>query len=330
MNPPKPPHGPDPLDEAVAAFRAMPVPPCPAGDDWAARMVPGPSPATESPPHSRRSLLVRIVPLSAAAAVLVAAGFTAFFAGPASVALGDVVKAAERHKLVRYHMAQGGETRDGSSVQPLTQVAHADLRAPRFRTDHRSPGSLQGAIDFESIYVMDGVKGVTMQRLTETVTEKGKTDPEAIKILKDFEHLGVPRKIVTLTDFYGDLTPASADRTRSILENLRDLEAHKDAVATRGKFRGADVLKYRIEEGPRTTTLWVDAATKLPVRMEYESTDPKDTGGGEMIKTKYVMSDFEWDPALEGFKDIDELFSTEPAAGYKVEDRRKPKENAGQ
>ena len=329
MNSPTPPHDSPPLDAAVSAFREMPVPPCPADDHWMVRIVPGPSPVIESLSHSRRSLLMRIVPLSAAAAALVAVGLASLLAGPASIALGDVIKAAEKHKLVRYRVVQGCETKDGTSPQPMTEEAFADLKAPRFRTTMRSPGTLRGAVDFESIFVMDGTKGVTMHRITEVVTEKGKTDPEAIAELKQFESLGTPRKIVTFSDFWTGLSPAVANRSKSILENLRELEGHRDAVATKGKFRGADVLKYRVEDGPHTTTLLVDAATKLPVRMEYESTDPSRTGPG-VTKVTYIMSDFEWDPELKGVESIDELFSTEPSAGYKIEDLRKAKDKAGQ
>src|SRR5207248_1533997 len=157
---------------------------------------------------------------------------------------------------------------DGTAVQPQRLEAYADLTGPRFRTVEWSPGMMKGALDFESVFVMDGVKGVLMHRLTETVTEKGRTDPEAIEQLKLIEGNDVPRRVVTLWDYRESPNPAIADAKKSILENFRDLETHKDSVATRGKFRGADVLKYRIEEGPRTTLLIVDAATKLPIRLE--------------------------------------------------------------
>ncbi len=328
MSAPTPPRDPDPLDEAIAAFREMPVPPHPADDARVARVIAGRWPAVELAPPSRRRTLMRIASLSAAAAlVAVAVGVTTFLVAPASIALGDVLKAAEQHKLVKYSMVQHVETKDGSSILPAVQVAYADVKAPRYRTDNRGPG-LQGALDFESVYVQDGIKGVTMHRITEVVTEKGKNDPESIKLLERFERLGVPRKSVTFTDLEGDLTPATADKSRSILENLRALEKHKEAVAIKAKLQGEDVLKYRIEEGLRTTVLWVNAATKLPVRLEYETTDPKDLHP-TTTGTKYILSDFEWDPELKGFKDIDELFSTAPPAGYWVEDLRKEDDKAG-
>src|SRR5262249_43647560 len=144
---PTPPDGPHPLDEAIAAFREMPVPPCPADDAWVARLAAGNGPAAGLPSRSRRRLMMRVATLSAAAA-LAAVCATAFLAGPASTALADVVKAAEKHTLVKYTMTQYVDTKDGSSVLPAVDVAYADLRAPRFRTENRGP-SLSGAIDFE-------------------------------------------------------------------------------------------------------------------------------------------------------------------------------------
>ena len=186
--------------------------------------------------QTRRRILMRLVTLSAAA-VLVAVAGAIFIAGPTSIALADVVKAAEGHKLVKYSRAQHIETKDGSSPQPQVVVAYADLRAPRFRTDVHGL-TLNEAVDFQSVFVHDGTKGVTMHRITEFITEKGKTDANLVKMLKEFERFGTPRKLVTLTALQGDLTPATANKTGSLLENLRELEKHEDAVATQDQAPG--------------------------------------------------------------------------------------------
>jgi hypothetical protein len=311
---------PDPLDQAAVAFRQMPVPGRPPDDPLLAKMTAGPSPAAEPDPPSRRSLLMRITSWSLAASVLVVAGGVLLFSGAPSVALGDVIKAAEKHKLVKYRMTEATETKDGGAVLPNVSVAYADLKAPRFRTELRMPGHLGGAIDFESLMVQDAKKGVMMCVTTETVTPKGKTDPELVEMLKGFAKTGVPRKEVTLRK--SPPAPAPAPPAGTILDNFRQLEKHKDAVATRGKMRGKDVLKYRIEEGNKTTVLWVDAVTKLPVRLEHEIENlTKD-----VQRMTVVMSDFEWDPELKGFKSLDELFSTAPPKGYKVTDLTKEDE----
>ncbi len=320
MNRPSPPEDPaDPLAAAIAAFRAMPVPPRPPDGPWVARMAAGTPPAAAPSIASRRKTLMRIASLSAASTLAVAVVAT-WLAAPRSIALGDVLEAAGRHKLVRYRMVQEITMRADGQVLPLEEVAYADLRAPRYRTEHRAL-SLGGAIDFESVFVREGVRGVRMHRITEQVTEKGRTDPEMIATLKGFERLGVPRKSVILTALSAGPTPDSADESRSILENLRDLEGHKAAVATRAKLGGVDTLKYRVEEGRRTTVLWVAPATRLPVRLEYESTDPRDLHPTTTL-TRYVLDAFEWDPEPQGQAGLDDLFSVAPPPGYKVEDRR--------
>jgi hypothetical protein len=111
------------------------------------------------------------------------------------------------------------------------------------------------------------------------------------------------------------------DRTplgRSFLENLRALENRKETVATRTQLDGRDVMKYVLEEDKKKSVLHVDARTKLPLRIEYEFTDPT----LRIAKNTFVYSDFEWDPDA---KDLQTLFSTVPPAGFAVEDDTKSK-----
>jgi hypothetical protein len=318
---------PEPLDEAFDALRRMPAPDRPADADakLLARLAAGASPAAQLVPLTRRRILMRVTSWSLAATVLVAAGGVFLFGGNPPVLLADVLKAADKHNLVMYTMTQTDETKEGSAVQPLVQTVYADLKAPRSRMRDWAPGSQSGALDFESVFVRDATKNTTMHVITETITEKGRTDPKLIQLLKMFAQNGVPRKEATLSPAFGDLTPATAEEKKSILENFQELEKHKDAVAAKGKLQGKDVLKYRIEEEYKTTILWVDAATKLPVKLEHEITDPKILNPS-VTKTKFVLSDFEWDPEVKGFKNLDELFSVIPPEGYKVIDLRQKKD----
>src|SRR5207247_7734576 len=121
-------------------------------------------------------------------------------------------------------------------------------------------------------------------------TKEGKTDPDLIDMLKGFEKIGVPRKTYALSKAHGDMTPATASNTKPILENLRELEQKKGVAATKVKLDGRDTLSYRIEAEDNTTVLWVDAATKLPVRLVHEIEGAPNVNG----RRKYVMSDFEW------------------------------------
>jgi hypothetical protein len=317
----------EPLDEAFDLLRRLPVPERPADADAQvlARIAAGPLPAAPPVSLSRRRILMRVTKWSLAASVLAAVAGILYVGYSPTPALADVLKAAEKHKLVKYTMTQADETKDGSSLSPLVQVAYADLKAPRFRTESKALGHLSGALDFECVFVRDAKKDISMRIITEDITEKGKTDPALIKILKDFEKNGVPRKQATITKVHGDFTPATSELNKSILENILELEKHKDAVATKGKLNGNDVLKYRIEEKYKTSVLWVDAKTKLPVKLEHELTDPKILNP-TVTSMKFTLTDFEWDPELKRFKNMDELFSTTPPKGYEVEDLRKKEE----
>jgi outer membrane lipoprotein-sorting protein len=106
-------------------------------------------------------------------------------------------------------------------------------------------------------------------------------------------------------------------KAQPLLESLRELEKHEDAVVTRDKLDGREAVKYHIEEGKRTTRLWVDVKTKLPLRYELRIVDHTPN----IPLNQWVYSNFEWDPELEGFKSLDDLFDTTPPEGYKVLDR---------
>jgi hypothetical protein len=264
------------------------------------------------PYSSKRRFLMRVLVTSTAASLLLVGGLAVFLvSGTPAVALADVVKAAEKHKLVKYKITENHEA-DGVAIQPNVYVAFADLKVPRSRTELRILGHLMGAIDFESVYVQDGKKDVSIHVITETITKAGKTDPDLRGILKNLENSGVPRKSYRLGKSFGDFTPATAARTKPILENLRELEQHKNARAIKVKLDGRDTLSYRIEEENKTTVLWVDATTKLPVRMVHEI----ENFTKETPRAKYTLSDFEWDPQLKGFANMDELFSVTPPKGY--------------
>ena len=120
---------------------------------------------------------MRVTELSLAASVLAAAGGLLYMGGFPMPVLADVLEAATKHTLVKYKMTQADETKDGSTAIPLVQAAYADLRAPRFRLENQALGTLSGALDFECIFVRDAKKNVCVSIITESLTEKGKTDP---------------------------------------------------------------------------------------------------------------------------------------------------------
>ncbi len=261
---------------------------------------------------------MRTVIWSLAASLLVAVGGVLLFGGSPAVALADVVKAAEKHKLVKYKLTQSTEDKQNGNATG-TWTAFADLTAPRFRTERRGT-TLNGTVESVSVFVIDCRKDVCLHLLSETVIPGavGKDTPDLIKkIVTDGRF---PRREARLTKATGDFTPATDNVGKSILENLRELERHKDVTATKEKRDGKELLKFRLEDGTTTTTLWVDRATKLPVRLEREILDHTPN----ISRNHWALSDFAWGPELpKGCRSLDELFRITPPAGYKVEDLRK-------
>lgn len=318
--PPVPPE-PDPLDAAAAAFRAMPVPERPADAVVLARLT-------------RESL----------SGVLL-------FGGSPPVALADVVKAAERHKLVKYKMTMTTETIPPAGITadpPVTtfeMVLYADLRAPRFR--HVVPEEVRGNGPFRS-------SGYTVTDLTRdrmlTVFATELTDKAAAPDLSErdkavLKSVGPGGKGARLTA----IPPRQAAQPKqTLLDQLRQLQDHKEAKRepdgklvkytvpgkTTTEFHTADGVTTR--ELDTTTVLWVDPATRLPVRMTTEVVDPDSPRRPNPADPKFTTltrtdsTDFEWDPKLPtGVKSVDDLFGLTPPAGYKLDDQtKKPGEEA--
>src|SRR5262249_62275575 len=105
---------------------------------------------------------------------------------------------------------------------------------------------------------------------------------------------------------------------KSLLCCLEDLQQKEGVTREKGDLDGRAAVKYRHAEGRQTITLWVDAKTKLPLRLEQEVIDPSPS----VTRSTLVWTDFAWDPELpQGFRSLDELFSTRPPAGYTLDDR---------
>jgi hypothetical protein len=317
----------DRLEEAIEAFQRMTVPDRPLDAEVLARLGDGrghkTGPTSTAIFSKRRYLMRRIlVPSAAAAVVLLVAGLGLLLLNNTpAFALGDVVKAAEKHKLVKYKNAETAEvkpgTGSGNPSETSISTAYADLQAPRFRQQFEKYLSLNGAIEVVMFHVHDVKKGRALHVLSETVTDDGKNDPKTAARLKGFPEGTFPRKDAILDAISVD---PKGKKPQTFLEQLRDLEKHADAKATKDKVNGREALKYYLEDGPRTTQLWVDAKTKLPVRMEIEQL----TSEGPTTKLTWRLTDFEWDPALpKGINNLDQLFDTTPPKGFKLTDNTK-------
>src|SRR5262249_24454559 len=131
---------PDSLSEAIEAFWQMRVPPAPPDADVRARLA-APQDGTARPVSdprgpTRRGRLTRFLLPSVAALLAIGLVGLSLLSGTTAVALADVVKAAEKHKLVRYREQLLTGTADDTAA-PRDSTVHADLTAPRLRSEIR-------------------------------------------------------------------------------------------------------------------------------------------------------------------------------------------------
>jgi len=87
------------------------------------------------------------------------------------------------------------------------------------------------------------------------------------------------------------------------IEVLRALPAQADEELGRKEVEGRMLDGFRVREGDTVTTVWIDPASRQPVRVEIEV--PSAPG------MNTIMTDFRLDTPLE-----DSLFSLEPPEGY--------------
>ena len=259
------------------------------------------------PSSPRRRYLMRVVVPSTAALVLLGGAALFLLTTTPAPTLADVVKAAEKHKLVKYKQTQTTDTKDGVSGT-TESVVYADLKSPRSRSESRVL-TLNGAVESVSVQIGDGAKGRFLATLSETVVPGEENNPR-------LGGLTFPRKEATLQG--GDPGTEPKKKQPSFLDHLRELEQHKGAVVTKDKVGSREAIKYSLEDGKKTTQLWVDRETKLPLRFEWEILDHTP----DISRNKWVYADFEWDPGLpKGVKDLDALFDTTPPEGYKLDDQ---------
>jgi hypothetical protein len=303
---------PDPsfgLDKAFDAIRRMPVPDQPPVTELLALLtidqpIDPPKANTRGVRKlrsSNRRYLMRILVPSAAAALLLVGGLGLLFLNNTpALALGDVVEAAKKHKLVKYKHKQTDFTNDGK-VASLDAIRFADLKALRIRSESRhkfqDPDDREKLIEEVSVSVQD----VPNNRWLMTNTHPG-------------GKVRVPRKDGALLRIGEE-----GKKTKSFLENLEEFQKKKGVTSGKDTLGGREMVRFRLEEENNTTSLWVDAKTKLPFRNEFELVTPTAT-------LKFVDTDYEWDPPLpKGFANLDALFSTRPPEGYSIEDRTKEK-----
>jgi hypothetical protein len=285
-----PQHEPSRLDDAVAAMRRLPVPQRPPD-----RSVLEAISASEKSGFGRipQKLLQRIkrvhpiVRYSIVATVLAAVALTGLGRRTDTLLLADVVTAMSKHKTFRFESKHEklpvevpGNPRElsdetkrqlGGGGRPNTQISYGTLDTMHARIED-SRGDLT---------IIDQAKGI-MLRL----------DPR--------EKTGVARKFPPVMKRSG------------FFEILDELMKDKATIATNEQLDGVPVVVYRLKKDKDhvNSTIWVDRATELPVRMVMENVGRN--------PQRVTMSNFVWDPPIA---DPVAFFSVDPPAGYHVETR---------
>jgi hypothetical protein len=276
----------DALEEAIEAFQKMPVPDRPPDAAILARLCDqrieqGWPLGIPASSKRGRSRTRWLIP-SAAAAVLVVAGMGwLLLHGTASPALADIVKLAATHKLVRYQEQRIADTHEQSGAVVASTV-YADLTAPRLYSES---GVNDASGESILLSIHDGVHHLTSNSRLKTAR-------------LDFAPKGYKSLLCCLEEF---------EQKKGVTHEKSDLEGHL-------------TVKYHHVDGRQRINLWVDAKTKLPVRLEQESINPSP----EIIRSTLVWTDIAWDPELPpGFRSLKELFSTRPPDGYTLDDQTK-------
>jgi hypothetical protein len=272
----------DSLDEAVEAFKWMSVPDRPLDAVVLARLD-----AHASPASVKRSwYFIRfLVPSAAAVALLIGGMGLLLLYGTPTVALADVVKAAQKHKFVRYRQQQITDTKAQSGAC-LDSTIYADFTAPRLYSASRV------------------------------------NDPEGESVLLSV-HDGKHHLKTNSRRKAARLGFAPKDY-KSLLCCLEEFQQKKGVTHEKCDLDGRPTVKYRHVEDKQNIILWVDAKTKLPLRLEQEFVNPSPG----ITRSALVWTDFAWDPELpHGFISLDELFSTRPPHGYALDDQTKSRKN---
>lgn len=316
------------LHRAVDEIQRMPVPRSPGIEVLLARL---PSHAAQidhfSPQSSdRRSFLMRHVRhfTSAAAVIAIAAVGWWTLLPTTATALAEVLEATNSHNIVRYQLNTSAEVKMRVSFDrgeefvtgTSLDTVYFDLQSPRFRVERREK-TLNDTVQSDWVTVQDSRKNRTLVTSSQAliVTKEDTTDPDQLKMIELFEESGQAGKVARLVRVSGDgLIPFTNVKTeKTFLEILEDFQKRAGIEATSDRVDDQEARKYQLSEPGMTTTLWVDTKSKLPVRIEQEAANPKPN----VRRWKWIYSGFEWDVNVAN---LDELFSTDPPAGYTVED----------
>ncbi len=193
-----------------------------------------PRPVSKGSP-SKRPYLVRFLVSSAAAALLLAGGLGLLLLNSTvPLAVADVVKSAQKHKLVRYHQQQT-VFKEEKVNERIDSTVYADLTGARLRSESHAKRP-------------DG-------------------EPVLVSVEDNVRRLAINSR--ERTAWLG-LTPKDF---KSFCCSLEEFEQKKGVNQIKDMLGDLATVKYSFEDGNQKSSLWVDTKTKLPVRMEEEVTD---------------------------------------------------------
>jgi len=320
-------HPDDPLEDVVTAFRGMPIPDRPPDEVVLVRLERAQEVSktktlvfVSTRPIWRFLMLPTIRYATAVAIAFILAGWLVL-SPSRTLALAEVIKAAEQHKLVRFQSRQTVDDRQTDRAAAGMRTVYVDLVAPRVREEERHK-TFNEILDFRYVAVYDYRLDRFLALVShEQVLSKEQAKDEFTKQLVGMaEERGLAKKKATLSHIArtrtDNIPPMSLfGKGQGFLDSLRELQANTRTLATRETLDGREVDKFHLKVEDTTASLWVDPRTKLPVRMEIEMINPTQ----RISRNEWVYTGFEWDPQVP---DVESLFSTEPPRGYFLEDHR--------
>jgi hypothetical protein len=278
------------LDEAVAAMRRMPVPQRPPDRSVLDALSANETSGLERIPLQLLQRIQRVNPIvrySIVAIVLSALVLLGWGRRSEGLLLADVVTAIAKHKTVRFDnkreklpVEAPGNPRDLSD-ENKRRLGVGGGRWPVTQISYGTLDTMHARIEDSrgTLTIVDQAKGVLLR-----------LDPQ--------------EKTAVVSKF------PPVKKRNGFFDILDELMKDKATIATNEELDGVAVVVYRLTKDHVNSTIWVDRATELPVRMVMEHSGP--------LREKTTMSNFVWDPPIA---DPAAFFSVDPPAGYQVQTR---------
>lgn len=216
--------------------------------------------------------------IAAAAVLAVVAALFLFNSSPSSVALADVYSRVQQAQAFLYRMTATIVTVNPVSNEPITQ-------------------EMEGEMLISTEYGMRMDNHMTMPEQSQTMHQQMYILPREGRALMVMPEEKQYMRIEFTEDLFGRMRQQNNDPREIIKQMLSSKfeelgRSELDGVPVQG-FRTTDAAYFggAMGDGGGAVTLWVDADTWLPVRLDMDVTM------GEM-KMQATMHDYQWDVAV--------------------------------